>query len=82
MNKKYTHTLGSCNTCNMHMLKWDYVNNDVHMYLIDIKIYSNLLPMESVTSSCRGGTDVDPDYTMIVMTTLTPKVTADLMYPS
>ena len=38
--------------------------------------------LESVTFSYRRGTDVDPDYTMIVMTTLTLKVTTDLMYPS
>ena len=37
-----THTLGSCN--NMYMLKWDYVNHNMHIiiYSIDIKTYMYL----------------------------------------
>ena len=38
LDRTWTHTLGSCN--NMYILKWDYVNNNMHIiiYLIDTKI--------------------------------------------
>ena len=36
-----THTLGSCD--NIYMLKWDCLNNDMHVVTYSIDIYSNSL---------------------------------------
>ena len=36
-----THTLGSCD--NIYMLKWDCLNNDMHVITYSIDIYSNSL---------------------------------------
>ena len=36
-----THTLGSCD--NIYMLKWDCLNNDMHVVTYSIYIYSNSL---------------------------------------